>query len=145
MDLALFRPRYEVKYRESIINKFSEARGSISNRPIFSQLWQCYAWAAMLGFIHDRHRPLESKTDVAFSLGTINTHGPLVYNALICSALAKAEQGIEILRDPKGIVTIIEEYTNGGFDYISELIEEKGVAHFDDFNNILMEVVSRPE
>lgn len=142
-ELSGIKPRYEVRYRESIINRYAEPRGNVNNRPTFSQLWQCYAWAAVLGFIHDRRRAFDSPTDAAFPFGTITNNGPLVAKALICAALAKADTGIEVLRTPKEIITLIEEYANGGFDYISETLDQKGKFHFDDFNNMLIEVRDR--
>lgn len=144
-DIASIRPRYEARYRTNIIDRYSEVRGNVGNRPIFSQLWQCYAWAAVLGFINDRHRPLESPMGDAFPFSTIRDNGPLVHKALVCAALAKAETDIEVLRDPREVVRIIEEYANGGFDLISEILEEKGKTHFDGFEKMLFEVMGRGE
>ena len=135
--------RYEQHYRESIIERYSEARGKVNNRPTFSQFWQCYAWAAVLGFINNRRRALSTPTNTSFMFGTIVANGPLVYKALLCSAIAKSEQGIDVLRNPKDLITIIEEYANGGFDLIAETVEEKGKFYFDDFGKMLMEVMNR--
>lgn len=142
-DIASIRPRYEAQYRASIISRYAEVRGNTGNRPIFSQLWQCYAWAAVLGFINDRSRPLETPTDSAFAFSTIYNQGPMVHKTLLCAAIAKADAGIEVLRDPKAVINIIEEYANGGFDLISETLDEKGITFFDSFDTILMEVIGR--
>lgn len=142
-DIAVLKPRYEARYRTDIIDRYAEVRGQVSNRPIFSQLWQCYAWAAVLGFIHDRRRPLDAPTGDAFAFSTIRDNGPLVHKTLICAALAKAEAGIDVLREPREIIRIIEEYANGGFDLIAEMLDDKGKTHFDNFDNMLNELMKR--
>ncbi|MGI4822608.1 MAG: hypothetical protein ACRYFV_15470 [Janthinobacterium lividum] len=141
--LSTVHMRYEQHYRESIIERYSEARGKVNNRPTFSQFWQCYAWAAVLGFINNRRRALIAPTSTSFMFGTIVANGPLVYKALLCSAIAKSEEGIDVLRNPKDLITIIEEYANGGFDLIADTLEEKGKFHFDDFGKMIMEVMNR--
>ena len=142
-DIATKDLRYEARYRTTIIDRYSEVRGSINNRPIFSELWQCYAWAAVLGFINDRRRPLESPINTSFDFSTIRNKGPLVHKALLCAAIAKSDEGIEVLRDPKAVITLIEEYANGGFDLIAETLDEKGLTFFDSFDNMLSEVMDR--
>ncbi len=142
-DIAVLKPRYEARYRKDIIDRYAEVRGSVSNRPIFSQLWQCYAWAAVLGFTNDRRRSLDAPTGDAFAFSTVRDNGPLVHKALICAAIAKSEIGIDVLRDPREVIRIIEEYANGGFDLISEILDENGKIYFDSFDNMLNEVIDR--
>lgn len=143
-EIAVIKPRFETRYRERVIDRYATVRGNVSDRPAFSQLWQCFAWAAVLGFIHDRRRPLEAPTGDAFAFSTIRDNGPLVFKALLCAALAKADAGIEVLRDPKEVIKLIEEYANGGFDVITELLDDNK-HRFDAFDAMLDEVMGRIE
>lgn len=144
VELFNIKPRFEKAAREKIIERYSRTRGTLEDRPVFSQNWQPFAWAAVLGFINNRKRPLSSPLGEPFGdFGIINNNGRLIANALICLALSKSETGAEILKDPKGLVTIIEEYANGGFDHIMENLDEKGESYFDSFDNFLVEALKR--
>lgn len=142
-EIASIKPRYEERHRASIINRYATVDGKVADRQAFSQLWQCFAWAAVLGFINNRSRPLEGPTMDSFPFSTIQANGPLVHKALICAALAKAEQGIEVLREPRELIRIIEQHANGGFELIAEILEDKGPTYFDNFDKMLTEVVER--
>lgn len=134
--------RYEEHYRASIIDVYATVRNQ-KERPVFSQLWQCYAWAAILGFIHNRRRELSSPVKSAFDMGIIRNNGESVFNALVCCSIAKADENIDILKSPEIIVKTIEEYANGGFDYISEILIEKDKFYFDSFENFIFELLDR--
>lgn len=136
--------RYEIPYRADIIDTYSTVRNQ-KERPVFSQLWQCYAWAAILGFINNRSRPLASPVDHAFDMGVIRNNGESIFNALVCCAIAKADDNIDILKSPDAIIKTIEEHANGGFDYISEMLIEKNRFYFDSFENFIFELLDRKE
>ncbi len=136
--------RYEMHYRTNIIDAYSTVRNQ-KERPVFSHLWQCYAWAAILGFINNRRRPLASPVDHAFDMGVIRNNGESIFNALICCAIAKSDVDMNILKSPDIIIKTIEEYANGGFDYISEILIEKDKFYFDSFENFIMELLNRKE
>jgi len=57
--------------------------------------------------------------------------------------IAKENQWKEYLLDPQAYLTTIDEYANGGFDWISEMLEEKGEKYFDEFENFLRELENR--
>lgn len=141
-DLYNIKTRYEKKNRK-IMESYSEIRGSLEGRKVFSQLWQCYAWATILGFINDRRRKLDSPFDSAFDMGVIHNNGETVCKALMCLGMSKAEDGYDCLKDPKLLVEVIEEYANGGFDYIAEMLAEKGESYLDSFPAFLNELLDR--
>ena len=143
-EIYTIRPRYEKTSKENIIDRYSKTRGSLDDRPVFTQNWQPFAWAAIIGFINNRRRPLSTPLADPFGeFGIINNNGPLISKALICFAIAKSEIGIEILRDAKQVISIIEEYANGGFDFINEVLQEKGDTYFDSFDNFIVELLNR--
>ncbi len=63
-------------------------------------------------------------------------------SALIMLALSKSEKGYNCLLDGSEIISIIEEYANGGFEIIqSKLIEDEN--YFDNPDSFIDELLSR--
>ena len=142
--ISHLRPKIEKEYYASIINRYSTARNQNSLRT-FSHKWQPYAWAAILGFINDRRRKLEGSTDSFGEFGILKGRdgNPTVFKSLLMLVIAKENQWKEYLLDPQAYLTTIDEYANGGFDWISEMLEEKGEKYFDEFENFLRELENR--
>lgn len=132
--------RYELKFRDTVIQRFSAKQGGDFN--VFSYYWQCFAWAAVIGFKYDLRRPLVSPVDRAFSLSTMrNNDGEKVAEALICMCIAKAGS-LDIMKTPNDALELISEYANGGFYWIQERIDS-GEISYNDFEMVKQEIFSR--
>ncbi len=51
---------FEQNVKDNVILKFSNKQGGAYN--VFSYHWQCFVWAAVVGFIHNERRPLDTVT-----------------------------------------------------------------------------------
>jgi len=64
---------FEKQAKENIIEKFSGKQGTGYN--VFSYHWQCFAWAAVIGFYYDERKELGSPiADKVFSLNTMRNN-----------------------------------------------------------------------
>ena len=105
---------FEQKTKEEVIYKFSNKQGGDYN--VFSFHWQCFVWAAIIGFLRNEKRPLTPPiADKPFSLNTMfNNGGEKDAQALICLVIAKAGS-LDIMKKPQDAINLINEYANGGF------------------------------
>ena len=109
---------FEQYVKDNVILKFSNKQGGAYN--VFSYHWQCFVWAAVVGFLHNERRPLQSPiADRPFNLNTMyHSGGEKDAEALLCMCIAKA-----------GSLDIINEYANGGFYYILRMMEDKNITN----------------
>ncbi len=140
-EIQTIKFSFEQEMKDEVILKFSNKQGGDFN--VFSYHWQCFAWAAIVGFIKDKRLPISSKlADKAFSLNTMtNNDGEKVAHAIICMAIAKAGD-LNIIKNSDEFITIINEYANGGFHYIYNEIKEQGSLS-NDLEFVKREVFSR--
>jgi hypothetical protein len=133
---------FEQKVKEEIILKFSNKQGGDFN--VFSYHWQCFAWAAIIGFTHDEKRQLKSPlADKPFNLNTMrNNGGEKIVKGLISLLIAKTES-LDILKTPVLAIDLINEYANGGFYYIQNLMDN-GENSFNDLEKVKQEIFNRP-
>lgn len=132
---------FEQKTKDEVIYKFSNKQGG--NYNVFSYHWQCFVWAAIIGFLRNERRPLTPPiADKPFSLNTMmNNHGEKDAQALICLAIAKAGS-LNIMKTPIEAINLINEYANGGFYHILKLMEN-GENSFNDLEKVKQEIFSR--
>ncbi len=131
---------YEKKIREGIMTSLSNVQGG--KFYVFASLWECFAWAAIIGFMHDKKKPLGALSDKPFNLHTMkNNGGEKIANALVCLCITKAKS-LEILKQPETVIAMINEYANGGFYYIQSLIDA-GENPFRSFEDVKQEIFSR--
>lgn len=130
----------EIKMKEEVILKFSNKQGGAFN--VFSSYWQCFAWAATIGFIYNDRRPLETKTERIFSLRTMaGNNGEKDAQALICMCIAKAGS-LEIMKTPSEAIDMISEYANGGFHRIVSMMQAEPM--YNDLEWVKREILERP-
>ena len=131
---------FEKNTRENVILKFSNKQGGGYN--VFSNHWQCFVWAAVIGFIHNERKPLTPPiADRPFSLNTIcNGGGQKDAEALICMCIAKAGT-LEIMKEPEKAIELINEYANGGFYYILRELESRPLSN--DLDWVKQEIFGR--
>lgn len=130
----------EAKAKENVILKFSNKQGGDYN--IFSQYWQCFVWAATIGFLRNEYRPIAPGSERIFTLNTmIGNNGEKDARALICMCIARTGS-LEIMKKPDEAIRVIAEYANGGFDHIMKLMEN-GENTFNDFEKVKQEIFGR--
>ena len=132
---------FEQKTKAEVIYKFSNKQGGAYN--VFSFHWQCFVWAAIIGFLRNDRKPLTPPiADKVFSLNTMqNNGGEKDAQALICLAIAKAGS-LDIMKNPIDAINLINEYANGGFYHIMKLMEN-GENSFNDLEKVKQEIFSR--
>lgn len=140
-DIFDIKFTFEQKIKEEVILKFSNKQGGQFN--VFSSHWQCFVWAATIGFLRDERRPLQSPlADRPFKLNTMMANGgEYDAKALILMLIAKTGS-LEILKTPTEAIQIINEYANAGFYHIIKLMES-GENTFNDFEQVKQEIFSR--
>lgn len=130
----------EAKAKENVILKFSNKQGGDYN--IFSQYWQCFVWAATIGFLRNESRAIAPGSERIFTLNTmIGNNGEKDARALICMCIARTGS-LEIMKKPDEAIRVIAEYANGGFDHIMKLMEN-GENTFNDFEKVKQEIFGR--
>lgn len=132
---------FEQKAKDEVIVMFSTKQGGKFN--IFSHHWQCFAWAAIIGFLKNEKLPLQSPlADKPFNFNTMrNGNGEKIVQALICMCITKAGS-LDILKDPNQAIDLINQYANGGFNYILRMINN-GENNFNDLEKVKQEIFSR--
>lgn len=131
---------YEREIRDKVVKIFSEKQGG--KYSIFSHYWQCFAWAAAIGYVKCKPRPLSGAlADKAFSLNTMmNNNGEKDAKAILCMCIAK-EGTLDILKDPEAAIAQINEYANAGFHYILDKME--GSPMHNDIEWVKREILTR--
>lgn len=139
-DIFDLKFTFEQKVKEEVIDLFSDKQGGQFG--VFSYQWQCFVWAATIGFIKDLKRPVGSPiADRPFNLNTmIHTKGEKDARALICMCVARAGN-IDILKNPENAISLINEYANGGFYWILERMQENPALN--GFEWVKQEVFTR--
>jgi hypothetical protein len=137
---------FEIKFpiesgvKEKVIVSFSTKQGG--DFAIFSYYWQCFVWAATIGFLRNDPRELKSPIERIFSLNTMKGNGgEKAAHALICMCIARCGS-LDIMKDPELAIKRISEYANCGFYYIMKLMEN-GENSFNDLEKVKQEIFSR--
>ena len=137
---------FEIKFpiesgvKDKVIVSFSTKQGG--DFAIFSYYWQCFVWAATIGFLRNDPRELKSPIERIFSLNTMKGNGgEKAAHALICMCIARCGS-LDIMKDPELAIKRISEYANGGFYYIMKLMEN-GENSFNDLEKVKQEIFSR--
>ncbi|WP_299755417.1 hypothetical protein [uncultured Pontibacter sp.] len=117
-----------------------------SDDKFFSNYWQVYAWAAIIGFINNKRitgATLDNRT--SFEYQVISNASESISYALILMAIGKieAQTSAEIL-DAREILTIISEYAEGGAKHVLELRETPGLeSKFNYADDYFLEIFER--
>lgn len=130
----------ETNIKENVITKFANKQGGDYN--IFSYYWQCFVWAATIGFLRDERKPLGTGIERIFTLNTmVANNGEKDARALICMCIARTGS-LDIMKEPSNAIQLISEYANGGFYHILKLMEN-GENTFNDMEKVKQEIFSR--
>lgn len=135
MDFSL-----EKEMKEKVIVKFAaKQHGSFS---VFRYYWQPFVWAAVIGFRNNTPLELNNEKEQIFNLSIMQRNGgEKCVQALICMVIAKYGS-IDIMKNPRDVITIINEYANGGFHEIVRMIEDNEFG-INDLENVKQEIFGR--
>ena len=145
-DILTKKVLYDSSLEKYVLDRFcaKQADIDIDGSTFFSQFWQGFAWAAVLGFINNRRIELESPTKSSFDMGVVARQGRLIFKSLILMAISKSEDGIEIVKDPSRILLILSEYAKGGAEYIEEFRNTPGKEnYFNSHSEFMEEIMNR--
>lgn len=146
-DILTRSVNYDSTFEENVLNRFCDKQGSISakNDAFFSQFWQGFAWATIIGFLNEKRIELDPKTKKSsFKMDVISSQNPLIFKSLILMAISKSKNGIEILEEPSSLVTILSEYAKGGAEYIEEIRATPGKGnYFNSPQDFIAEIMDR--
>ena len=139
-DIFDYKFSFEKKVKEEVIDLFSDKQGGRFG--VFYFQWQCFVWAATIGFVRDLRKHLGSPlADKPFNLNTmINNKGEKDARALICMCVARAGS-IDILKNPEDAINMINEYANGGFYWVMDKMKENPALN--GFEWVKQEVFNR--
>jgi hypothetical protein len=112
----------------------------------FSNYWQVYAWAAIIGFMNDKRikgAPLLNR--VSFDYQVISNASENIAYSLVLMAIGKMEiTTSEELLDSREILTIISEYAEGGAKQVLELRDTPGMeSRFNYAGDYFREIFER--
>jgi hypothetical protein len=112
----------------------------------FSRYWQVYAWAAIIGFIHNkREEGAELSFKNSFQFQMITNGSESIANGLLLMAFGKIKAtDVKDLLNARNLLTILSEYAEGGAKHILEIRQTPGFERkFDSPDDYIMEVMKR--
>ena len=125
----------ELSHFNNVVSKISQSKGSgeiNDDSKFFNNNWMPFVMAALYGFKHNISRPLtgDIKTDV-FKFIQIYRGSDKLFKLLVLNVVNL--HGYKVLDDKVKIKNTIEEFANGGFDFLSEKIktEDKFLMDID--------------
>lgn len=141
------------EYSKKIMDLFSrqEERGKNTTKKddkFFSQLWQAFAWAAIIGFREDKRiKSVDLPHKTSFKYQTISNNSENVAHALILMAIGKVkDKTSEEILNPRNVLTIIAEYAEGGAKHVLELRQTPGSESlFNYTDDFFVEIYERKE
>lgn len=140
-------PVWYGQYVEQVRNLFSRKEQKITSQDnqFFTQYWQVFAWAAILGFYYNKrmiNADLYNKQSIP-NFKTIYNNGEDIAQALILMAIGKIEtDNAEEILKARRVLNIIGEYAEGGARYVIEL-REQNPKLFDHPDDYLLEIHGR--
>lgn len=142
-------PPHYGDYVKKVRDLFSEKEKRISREEstFFTQYWQVFSWAAILGFIHNKRingADLKHKQSIPF-FRTIMNNGEDIGQTLILLGISKTDtEDLDIILNPRKILTIIGEYAEGGAKYVLDYRNENP-GFFDYSEHFLQEINGRSQ
>jgi len=138
------KPKISKVHKQFIVEKYAENAGvhEITTTKFMKMQWQPFAWAAILGLVHDKCSEIVGDTaDSAFNYSVIFKNANDVFYTIILCLVAR--KGYEVLKDPSQLNSIISQYAEGGFQLINTMLREYGDDYFNNSDNFLKEVLNR--
>ncbi|HMQ46365.1 MAG TPA: hypothetical protein PKA00_01795 [Saprospiraceae bacterium] len=138
------RPEYPKAYRESVVNSFAyvggrDEEGKYESGKYFSNVYELFMYAALLGLRKDYRLPVEGMDTQEFI--KISSWQPTeISNFILMALLAKSNLDLNELEEMEekkveaeltGLSKLLEEYANGGFDLIQTRLKQEP-SFFDD-------------
>jgi dnd system-associated protein 4 len=109
---------------EDMVRMLAEAQHPEAGRSIFPTMRELMFFAAVLGFEHDRKRPLQAQTNEID--GRTFSGSAQALDLLYLIALAD-DRNVDVLREENDekMIEIFEQYAQGGFEIIAGWLREK--------------------
>jgi len=132
------RPEYLKAYRDKIINSFAyvggrDEVGKYESGKFFSNIYELFMYAALLGLRKDYRLPIEEMDTQEFI--KVSSWQPTeMVNYILMALLAKAEFDLNELEEMEekqveaeltSLSKLLEEYANGGFDIIQTKLQQE--------------------
>ena len=112
---------HHLTYQELAKRPDKENSDDEKDTPPFESMKNLFMLAAFIGYKNDKRVPLENKVDI-FSWQVLATDEE--YVSLLYALAVIETNGVEVLTDRNKILTIAEEYANGGILQIEEEVKE---------------------
>lgn len=140
-------PVYVKMYRESIVNRFANVGGGKETEmyergKFFSNVYELYMYAAMLGLKKNYRLPLDDvETQKFIEIRDWKTSGELV-RFIEMALIARSDLDLNELENMEEasvesklteLRKLLEEYANGGFDLIYAKIQEEPCFFENDY------------
>jgi dnd system-associated protein 4 len=109
---------------EEMVRQLAEKPHSVTGRPIFPTIRELMCFVAVLGFEHKRRNPIQNEY---FEVDSRNfERSEAAVDLLYLIGLA-TEKNVDILREEEidKMVSIFEEYAQGGFEILESWLREK--------------------
>ena len=140
-DFSSLSPNlYESNYKD-IMQPFADKQATRAGYggKTFTQRWQPFMYACILGILNERKIPYISRKNDrnmsgdVFKYSVVFNNGHDIIVAVILSIIAINENGYKILDDLKQLNQEISDYANGGFEIIREMQDDGTSFSFTDF------------
>jgi len=137
-------PRYNHKYEDLMKKQLTTFGGGEEEEvyftgKFFSNAYELYMYATMIGIYKDKRVPLNKQDSHRFwNIG--NWKNDDIIKFIIMSLFAKSQENLiewedleddEVRKRIRGLIELMQEYANGGLEYIHSLMEEDP-DYFDD-------------
>lgn len=96
--------------------KYRGLYGELKNRA-FGDMHEIFFFCVCLGYKQKRQRPLGRDGDERFWSKTITPEEYVCYYSIM---LEENEMGFAVIQDDQTVISRMEEYANGGMDYLVE-------------------------
>jgi len=126
LDLS---PKMELNNFKEVVERISQSRGTGETKDdtkFFDNNWKPFVMAALIGFRKKINRKLigdsKSLKRDTFKFLQIHNGDPLLLKILVMNVISL--HGYEVLNDRSKILSCIEEYANGGLDFMLDMIKK---------------------
>lgn len=125
---------HHLTYQELAKPPEKEIPDQEKDTPPFESMKNLFMLAAFIGYKNKKRVPLENRVDI-FSWQVLATDEN--YLSLLYALAVTETNGVEVLTDRRKILTIAEEYANGGILQIEEEVKERPGEKIDNLLDLL--------
>lgn len=131
---------------EGVDKKLGIGKSQQDDTKFFSNNWMPFVMATLIGFKKNLKSPLPETAKLkkdTFKFQQIYNGAPQLLNLLLIYAVSV--EGYQVLQDSLKLTKCIEEYANGGLDFmLDKITKENMFLNDNDFINFLFEYIGNP-